>query len=114
MIDAVNDSQVGILAGRGYQHGLGAGLLLLLISRAVGEVAGAFKHQLDAQLAVRKVGWVALGGYADPLAIDDQILTLGGHLARIFAVDAIAGEEPGVGLGVREIVDGDELEPAIR
>ena len=35
------------------------------------------------------------------------------HLAREFAVDAVVLEQPGVGLGVGEVVDADQLEPAI-
>ena len=113
VVDAVDDGQVGAL-GRGRdQHALGAGVEMLLAAFAVGEEAGAFERDVDAIGLVRQLGRVALGGDLDALAVDDQIVAVGLDLAREAPVDAVALEQPGVGLGVGEVVDRDQLEPAI-
>ena len=49
----------------------------------------------------------------DALAVDDDVVAVGRHLARELAVDAVVLEQPGIGLGVGEIVDADQLEPAV-
>ena len=113
VVDAVDHGQVGAL-GRGRdQHPLGAGVEMLLPAFAVGEEAGAFERQLDAVVTVRKLGRVALGGDLDALAVDDQIIAVGADFAREFAMDAVALEQHGVRLGIGEVVDRDQLEPAV-
>ena len=59
---------------------------------------------------MRQLGRVALGGDADALAVDDHVVALGADLAGELAVDAVALEQHGVGLGVGEVVDRDQLE----
>ena len=59
-------------------------------ARAIGEEAGAFEHDVDAQFRVRQIGRIALGGDADALAVDDEVVALGRDRAGIFAVDAVA------------------------
>ena len=86
---------------------------MLLRAVAVGEEAGAFERDVDAVGLVRQVGGIALGGDMDALAIDDDVIAVGRHLAREFAVDAVVLEQPGIGLGVGEVVDADQLEPAV-
>ena len=54
-----------------------------------------------------------LGGHMDALAVDDDVVAVGRHLAGELAVDAVVLEQPGVGLGIGEVVDADQLEPAI-
>ena len=80
---------------------------------AVGEEAGAFQRDVDAVGGVRQLGRVALGGDVDALAVDDHVVAVGVDFAREGAVDAVALEQQGVGLGVGEIVDRDQLEPAV-
>ena len=86
---------------------------MLLGAVAVREEAGAFERDVDAVGGVRQIGRVALGGDVDALAVDDDVVAVGRHLARELAVDAVVLEQPGIGLGVGEVVDADQLEPAI-
>ena len=53
------------------------------------------------------------GGDVDALAVDDDVSAFGLHVARELAVDAVVLEQPGVGLGVGEVVDADQLQPAV-
>ena len=112
MVDAVHDGQVDILARRRDQHLLGPRRDVLFARSLVGEEAGAFQDQVDAQFLVRQVRRVTLGGDADALAVDHDVVALGGDFARIAAMDAVAAEQPGVGLGIGEIVDRDQFESA--
>ena len=86
---------------------------MLLRAVAVGEETGAFERDLDAIGLVRQLRRVLLGGHLDTLAIDDDRIAIGLHLARELAVNAVVLEQPGVGLGVGEVVDADQLEPAV-
>ena len=110
MVDTVNDGQIDTLARRGDQHLLCARVDMLLRARAIGEEAGAFQDELDPKVAVREVCGIALGGDADALAVDHQILPFGGHRTGIFAMHAVSAEQPCVRLGVGEVVDRHQLE----
>ena len=73
VVDAIDDGQVGAL-GRGRDEDpLGAGVEMLLPAFPVGEEAGAFERDVDAQSPVRQLGRIALGGDRDALAVDDQL-----------------------------------------
>ena len=72
--------------------------------------SGAFQHEVDAQFLVRQVRRIALRGHADMLAVDDQVVALGMDIAGVAAVHAVAAEQPGVRLRIRQIVDRDEVE----
>ena len=113
MVDAIDDSEVRAL-GRGRdQHSLGAGVEMLLPALAVGEEAGALQRDVDAQFLVRQLGRIALGGHLDALAVDDHRVALGADLARERPVHAVALEQHGVGLGVGQVIDRDQLQVMI-
>ena len=86
---------------------------MLLPALAIGEEAGAFQRDVDAQFLVRQLGGVALGGHLDALAVDDHHVALGLHLAREGPMNAVALEQHGVRLGVGQIVDRDQLQVVI-
>ena len=86
---------------------------MLLGTLTIREETGAFERDLDAIGGVRKLGRIAFGRHLDMLSIDDDGVALGLDVARELAVDAIVLEQPGVGLGVGEIVDADQLQPAV-
>ena len=113
VVDAVNHRQINALGRRRDQHALGAGSDVLAGAVAVGEEAGAFQRDIDAHCLVRQVGGVALGGDGDAVAIDDQIGAINLYRAVEGAVDRIALEQQGVGLGVGQIVDRDQFQPAV-
>ncbi len=113
VVDAEHDGQSTPLAGAEISTFFAPRVEMLLRALAVSEEAGAFEHDVDAELGVRQVGGVALGGDADALAVDDQVIALGRDLARIFAVHRVAREQPGVGLGIGKVVDRDEFKSII-
>ena len=50
----------------------------------------------------------------DALAVDDDVVALGRHLAGKLPVHAVVLEEPCVGLRVGKIVDAHQIETAVR
>ena len=113
VVYAIDDGQVDAL-GRGRdQDAAGAGVDMFLSALSISEEAGAFQRDLDAVRLVRKVGGVALGSDLDALAIDDDRIAFGLHVAGELAVDAVVLEQPRIGLGVGEVVDADKLKPAV-
>ncbi len=80
---------------------------------AIGEEAGAFQRDIHPVRRMRQVGGIALGGDVDALAVDDDVLAVDLDGALPGAVDRIALEQAGIVRGAAEIVDRDQLEPAI-
>ena len=78
---------------------------MLLPTFAVGEKAGAFKSDIDAVCLVRQIGGIALGSDVYTLAVDDQVIAVDFDCAIEWAVDRIALEQAGIGLGICQIVD---------
>jgi hypothetical protein len=69
---------------------------VLLRALTVGEEAGAFEDEIDADVAMREGGRVFLGGHAHALAVDDQVVAVGADFAGISAMDGVALEQQGV------------------
>ena len=111
VVDAEDDRGVELVLGRGGEdHALGAGVDMLLESGLVGEDAGRFQGDLALELLPGEVGGIALGRDLDVLAVDHEAAL--GDLDRSLelAVDAVVLEQQGEVLGVREVVDRDDLE----
>src|SRR5918997_1632646 len=72
--------------------------------------AGGLDDQIDPPPAPVQLRPVPLGGDGDALAVDDQRVLLGLDGALEGAVVAVVAQQVGVGLGVEEVVDGDDLE----
>jgi hypothetical protein len=113
VIDAKHHGQIDFLARSRYQHPLGAGIKVLLAARTVGEKAGAFERDVDAIGLVRQIGGVALGSHMDALAIDDQVIAIDFDRTRERPMHRIALEQQGVCLGIGQIVDRNQFQPAI-
>ena len=113
LVDAEHDG-LGNTGRRGRdQHPLGA-CFEVRPARLVGlEEAGAFEHQLDAQLLVRQLARVALLGDDDVAAVDLDRIAVRSDRAGEAAMGRIIGEQQRVRLGIGEIVDRDELEIVI-
>ena len=83
VVDAVDNGRVNVFtAGRRDDDFLRAGLDVLAGGFARAEEAGAFKHNIDAQLAPRQLGRVALRANADAVAIDDHVIAVDFDSAR--------------------------------
>ena len=80
----------------------------------VGEDARGLDDDVDAQVAPRQVGRVALAEDLDLLAVDDQRVlgVLDGAVEG--AVGGVVLEEQGVQLDRHEVVDGDDLRVGVR
>ena len=63
---------------------------------------------------MRQLGRVAYSRHLDPPAVDDDVVAIDGDVAWELAVNAVVLEQPGIGLGIGEVVDADQLEPAVR
>ena len=81
---------------------------------AVAEDAGALEHDLRAELAPLQLRGVLLGAGRDDLIADLQPALDGRHVAPEGAVDRVVLEQVREGLVVREVVDADDLEVAVR
>ncbi len=79
----------------------------------IGEQAGALEHDIDTELAPGQLGRIALGADADAVAIDHQRIAVDLDRAGEVAVGGVVAGQMGVGLGIAEIVDGDDLDLAI-
>ena len=77
---------------------------------AVGEEARRLDDDLDLSVAPWDLGRVALGEYLDHLAVDDEAAVGCLHGAVETPVVAVVLQEVGVGHGVDEVVDSDDLE----
>ena len=110
VVDAHHDGHVGAI-GRGRDDDpLGAGFEMLCRGLALGEDAGAFERHVDAELAPRQFGRVALGGNGDLAAADVHPIVAAGDLARKAAVHAVIAQQMRVGLDRPEIVDPDHFD----
>src|SRR5689334_7799425 len=87
---------------------------MLLGALAVSEKPGALEGQFDTLVTVREIARILFGRDMDALAVHDNVVALDGNVTRELAVDAVMLEQPGIGLRVGEVVDADQLEPAIR
>ena len=101
---------VRALGGRRDDDLLGAGLEVLGGGGALGEAAGGLDDDVGAEVAPRQLGGIGLGGDADALAVDDERVLFDLHGPRIRAVDGVVLEQVTQRLGVRQVVDADELD----
>ncbi len=105
VVDAVNDGEIGAVAGRRDDHALGPGVEVGGGLVAGGEDAGAFERDVDAQLLVRQFGRVLDRGDFDLARAGVDPILAGLHFAGETAVNAVETEQVGVGLDGAQIVD---------
>ena len=110
VVDAEHDGEVRIGRGRGDDDLLRARVEVLLRALAVGEEAGRLEHDVDAEVAPRQRGRVALGEHLHLLAAgaDDAVAEL--DLARERPEHRVVPQEVGHRLRVAEVVDRDDLD----
>ena len=109
LVDAEDDRDVLVL-GRGADDDLlGAGVDVRLGLGRIGEDAGALEDDVDAEVAPRQGGRVALGQDLDLTAVDDDRRVAGTDVARVGAVGRVVLEQVRVHLRVDQVVDGHDL-----
>ena len=113
-VDAEHDGRVRLGGRRGDDDLLGAGLEVLGGVVALGEEAGRLDHHVDAEVAPRQRRRVALGEHLDLAAVDGQRAVADRDLARERAEDRVVLEQVAERAGVRDVVDGDDLDVGVR
>src|SRR5690606_12739838 len=83
---------------------MGRGLLL------GSEDAGAFEHDVDAELLVRELARILDRRDLELLPVGRDHVALDLDLVRELAVHAVVAQQVGIGLDRTEIVDGDDLD----
>ncbi len=109
-VDPHHDGDVLALGWRGYDHLLRARIDVLACVGAGREPSGGFEHDVDAELAPRESGRIALGQNFHLVAVDDELPLAVLDVAIEASVDRIVLEEVGESLRVGEIVHRDEVE----
>ena len=106
----IDDGEIGAGARRRDQHALGAGGQVLGRAVTVGEAAGAFHDDIDAEVAPGKLLGRGLREHGHVLAVGLEMLAGDSDLAGKAPMHAVELEQMGVHLGRAEIVDRDEVE----
>ncbi len=110
IVDAEHDGDVLILRGRGDDDFLDRSAQMFRGILRVGETAGGFDDDLDAERTPVEFGRILDGEDLDlPVADDDGIAVDFDILVEV-AEDGIVLRQMGEGFGVGEVVDGDEFD----
>ena len=110
VIDAHHEHGGIVLGGGGHDHVLGAGGNMtgrLLLGQ---EQTGGFDDVFGAYLGPRQVGGIALGGYGNGLAVDDDIVALGVNVTVESAVHGVVFHHIGQIVGGAKIIDAHDLD----
>ena len=110
VVHTEHERDVGIGRGRGDDDLLRAGVEVLLRTRAVGEEAGRLEHDVDAEVAPRHRGRIALDEQLDLLPRGVQHAVLDDDVARERPERRVEPEQVRHRRGVAEIVRGDDVE----
>ena len=111
MVHAIDHRRVDILATRGRDDDfLGAGCDVCRSFFFSGEKAGAFEHHIHLQFFPGQLGRVALGADLDAVAIDHHGVAIHRHRAGKTSVCGVKARQMGIGLGIAQIVDGNDLD----
>ena len=105
LVDPQHQGHVLALGGGGNDDLLGAAVLVSRGGRRVGEEARRFDDDLDAVVAPRKPGGVALGQDLDLVTVDDDAVVGGLDRARVDAVVGVVLKEVSIIGGVGQVVD---------
>ena len=108
-VDAEDDRDVLVLGRRADDHLLGAGIDVRPRLRGIGEDAGALEDDVDAEVAPRQGGRVALGEDLDLAPVDDDRRVAGTDVARVRPVGRVVLEQERVHLRVDQVVDRHDL-----
>ena len=74
------------------------------------EKAGALDDQIGADLVPLQVGRIALGGQADPLAVDDHGVAVDGDVALEVTVHRVVLQHVGQVVRVQQVIDADDFD----
>jgi len=77
---------------------------------SVREAAGGLEHDVDAEVFPRQLRRLLLGEDLDLVAVDGDAVRAGADVSGIGAVHRVVLEQVRERLGIRQVVDGDEVE----
>jgi hypothetical protein len=77
-----------------------------------GEQPGALQDDIHSEFAPRQLRRIALRDHADSVAVHHHGIPVDVHLAAESAVDGVEARQMRVGLGVAQIIDRGDLDPA--
>lgn len=77
------------------------------------EATGCLKHDVDTEPGPRQLRRFALGEHSDATAVDSEDVPVDSNRATEPACRRVIGEQPREGGGLREVVDGDDLQVAV-
>ena len=112
-IDAADEHRGVVLGGGGHDDVLGTGGDVaggLLLGQ---EQAGGLDDIFSAYLCPRQVGGITLGEHGDGLAVDNDVVALGGDLALELAVHGVELQHIGQIIGRAQIVDAHDLDVGV-
>ncbi len=118
VVDAHNDGGIDIVLGRDAEHHLaGAGFNMVGVAalrrRSRAKDAGRFQDHLDAHVLPGQLGGIPHGQHLDGFAVDDQFTVSRLDRSVPLAHDRIVFEQVGKALGVRKVIDSDEIQLAL-
>jgi hypothetical protein len=70
----------------------------------------ALEHEIHAQFAPGQFGRIALRDHADAVAVDHHGVAVDVHIAAEAAVHGVETRQMGIGIGIAQIVDRDDLD----
>ncbi len=113
MIDAVDDGLLDAGAARRRNDDFLRAAVDVLAGRFGGaEQARALEHHVHPEVAPRQLGRITLREHLDPVAVDDDVAAVDVDLAVELAVCRVVARQVRVGLGVAQVVEGDDVELA--
>ena len=109
VVDPEAHGEIGVLGGRGDENLLGTRFKVLAGSGAIEEEARGLEDNIDAGITPAQLGWIALSGCSDPMAVDGDRFVIVADLGVEDTLARIVFEQVREGLVVGQVVDRDNL-----
>ena len=113
VVDAHHHGEILVFGRRGDDDFLGSGLEMFRSVLALGEEASGLDDDFDAELFPRKFRGIAFLQHFEALASGNDGVAVGADVLCEVAEDGVVLEKVGQRVGVRDVVDGDDVDAAI-
>ncbi len=112
VVDAVHEHRRAVLGRCALYNLFGTSIDVLLAGFFGEEEASAFDHQISADIGPLQVSRITLGGQANGLAVNHQVIAVNGDITVEVTVYGIVLEHVGQVIGVQQVVDTDHFDVA--